>query len=387
MPDTDGKLDLEECEGRRRARRSRGYLWSSLLWLGFPIADLANTHPSALTATLSGIGLATFVVVYLGVGDGRIGSGSEQAAMLALAGLAVDASLLTTLASPSMSSLFIFIAACGGLSLPGFKAGAVVLACTALCAATTALGGGSAAEIVALTPSTLGVGGLMVALGQTITANEELRRARADLARLAVAEERLRFGRDLHDLLGHSLSVIAVKAQLARRLMPDRSEEAAEHLDDLQTVARQALAEVREAVSGYRLPTLAGELAGARMALEAAGIEAVVGTPSASAASGLSPDAEALLAWTVREGTTNVIRHSAARRCTIVVAPAEAGTSVEVRDDGAGANGSAPAGHGLVGLRERAERIDGRLDAGAAPGGGFRLRVSVPGGAREPAVV
>ena len=105
--------------------------------------------------------------------------------------------------------------------------------------------------------------------------NQELQEARAELALSAVARERERFARDLHDLLGHSLSVIALKAELAGRLLPERPEQAAREVGEVEDVARAALVEVRQAVSGYRRPTLEGELTGARMALSAAGIEAV----------------------------------------------------------------------------------------------------------------
>jgi two-component system, NarL family, sensor histidine kinase DesK len=214
-----------------------------------------------------------------------------------------------------------------------------------------------------------------VAFGRLIVANLELRAARAELAQRAVAEERERFSRDLHDLLGHSLSVIALKAELADRTLPDHPERAEREVRQIQSVAREALAEVRQTVSGYRLPTLEGELAGARMALEAAGIEADL----ASERIALPPEAEAVLAWTVREGTTNVIRHSNARHASIRILPGLVAASAEVVDDGRGANGGPPdGGHGLAGLRERAERLGGEVDAGTGAAGGFRLRVSVP---------
>jgi two-component system sensor histidine kinase DesK len=196
------------------------------------------------------------------------------------------------------------------------------------------------------------------------------------VARLAVAEERERFARDLHDLLGHSLSVIALKAELAGRLLPHQPQQAADHVAELESVAREALAEVREAVSGYRQPTLAGELAGARMALEAAGIETRVRTPAAE----LPPDVEAVLAWAVREGTTNVIRHSGAQRCTIALAGGRdgSGASLEISDDGRGADGDGGNGNGLAGLRERAALLAGHVETGRRRDGGFRLRVTVP---------
>jgi two-component system sensor histidine kinase DesK len=216
---------------------------------------------------------------------------------------------------------------------------------------------------------------LMLLVRDLRTRNEELSEARAELAELAVARERERFARDLHDLLGHSLSVIAIKAELAGRLLPAQPERAAGEVRDVERVARQALADVREAVSGYRQPTLQGELAGARMALAAAGIEAEVHAGETA----IGAEAEAVLAWAIREGATNVIRHSAARRCELRVTADGARATVEVIDDGRGPNGAAPGGQGLSGLRERVAAVQGSLAAGPQAGGsGYRLRVEVP---------
>jgi two-component system sensor histidine kinase DesK len=179
-------------------------------------------------------------------------------------------------------------------------------------------------------------------------------------------------------------------------MLGDGPREAAKEVAELEQVARTALGEVREAVSGYRQPTLAVELAGARMALSAAGIEAEVheaGVP-------LDPAVEAVLAWAVREGATNVIRHSAAHHCTLRVTATLADAGVEVIDDGAGNVNGGPTngvrvgnpigagngvlvgnragGHGLAGLAERARLLNGTLEAGALAGGGYRLAVSVP---------
>ena len=140
-------------------------------------------------------------------------------------------------------------------------------------------------------------------------------------------------------------------------------------------MARQALSEVRDAVSGYRQPTLDRELAGALMALSAAGIEAEIRPSDAT----LAPDIEAVLAWAVREGATNVIRHSGAHHCTVSVTAGLTEASVEVIDDGGTvASENATAGNGLTGLGERAEVLGGRVEAGPLPAGGFRLLVVVP---------
>ena len=170
---------------------------------------------------------------------------------------------------------------------------------------------------------------------------------------MAVAQERERFARDLHDLLGHSLSVITLKAELAGRMLTDRPRDAAREVAELEQVARTALGEVREAVSGYRQPTLDGELAGARMALSAAGIEADV----EQARVPLDPAVEAVLAWAVREGATNVIRHSGAQHCTLRITASLTDAGVEVIDDGVRARSASTADGGARhrgGLAERA---------------------------------
>jgi two-component system, NarL family, sensor histidine kinase DesK len=211
---------------------------------------------------------------------------------------------------------------------------------------------------------------------------DKLRETRAELARMAVADERLRIARDLHDLLGHSLSLITLKAELAGRVIEADPDRAAREIAELETVARRSLGEVRAAVTSYRQPSLAAELAAARQMLTAAGMECQV---HAAASAGLPPAADALLAWTVREGVTNVVRHSGARHVTITVAAADGEASAEVADDGvgpcwdAGPGQGEHGGSGLAGLSERARSAGAEISAGEGPDGkGFRLLVRVP---------
>jgi two-component system, NarL family, sensor histidine kinase DesK len=251
-------------------------------------------------------------------------------------------------------------------------------------AATMATGVGSGdwsdGLVVGMTVATISL--TLFALARLGRANRELQAARRELADLAVAEERTRIARDLHDTLGHSLSVIALKSELARRVLPDDPERAAAEIGDVERVAREALASVRDTVSGYRQPTLAMELAGARAALTAAGIDGDV----EPAPEGLPLDVDAVLGWAVREGVTNVLRHSDAARANIRVIVDDGIRGVEVEDDGPGVSGAplgavpdrARAGTGLEGLRERAASVGGSLEAGPRADGGFRLRVSVP---------
>lgn len=214
----------------------------------------------------------------------------------------------------------------------------------------------------------------------------QLRTAREELARRAVEEERLRFSRDLHDLLGHTLSVIVVKSEAARRLAAGDVAAAQAQLNDIEAVGRQALTEIREAVTGYRQGTLRDELDRAESALRAAGIEPVVrrsGPP-------LVPQTEALLGWVVREAVTNVVRHSGAARCEIVVA-GSGGERVRltVTDDGGGGGGGEQAvpmravgGTGLKGLTERLATAGGTLTAGRGPREGFVVTAELPVEAR-----
>ncbi|GAA1591601.1 sensor histidine kinase [Kribbella hippodromi] len=196
----------------------------------------------------------------------------------------------------------------------------------------------------------------------------ELSAARKDMAELAVQEERNRFARDLHDILGHSLTVITVKAELAGKLIEANPGRAAAEVADVESLARAALADVRAAVAGYRELSLAGELVSARAALQAAAIKADLPTTVDEV-----PEANReLFAWVVREGITNVVRHSGAKRCTIRITA----TQIEVLDDGKGPTpGGGASGHGLIGLRERADAAGASLQVGQNSGGGFRLAV------------
>jgi two-component system sensor histidine kinase DesK len=213
----------------------------------------------------------------------------------------------------------------------------------------------------------------------------ELRRTRAELARVAVAEERERFSRDLHDLLGHTLSVMVVKAQAVRRLVATDPDAAAEHAADIERVGRTALLDVRQAVDAMRAPTLPEELLGARDALEAAGIAATIDADNAD----LPQDADAVLAWALREGVTNVLRHSGADSCSIAVSRHGDHTELVVVDNGVGnptppAEGSAARAGGLDGLRDRLRAAGGQVET-SSTGTGFRLVASVPSrqGARQ----
>lgn len=367
-------------------------MWG-LLWLALPAVDLASSDAGAWEWVLAGAGLIAFSGLFLHVVM------TQRPPLVPLAAMAAISVTLTLGAIDSFALMFVYVASAAAVRLSGRDSVLAVGGLTAVAAATLALTDPESALFWAITGTVLGTGTLWLLIGGILRSNAELREARAELAELAVAEERLRFARDMHDLLGHDLSLIALKAELAGKLLPARADDAAAEVADIRSLSRSALTQVREAVGGYRRPTLGAELAGARVALEAAGIELRVDGPGEA----LDPEVESVLAWAVREGATNVIRHSGARRAEIRVTAGASGAELEIADDGCAAAGSSQsrkadagggrepgsnggleaAGHGLAGLIERAHALGGTVEAAPGSGGGFRLRVSVPGREHE----
>jgi two-component system sensor histidine kinase DesK len=208
-------------------------------------------------------------------------------------------------------------------------------------------------------------------------ANQALSHARTEVARLAAENERNRIARDLHDLLGHSLTTITVKAGLARRLSATDPERSVAEIAEVEELSRRSLADVRAAVTGYRGVTLAGELAAGRELLRAASIEADL--PRATDV--VEPAYQSLFGWVVREGLTNVVRHAQATVCTVSLGR----HCLDIVDNGvAGAAAAADGpsgctgGSGLSGLRERVEAAGGSIEAGARSPSGWRLHAEVP---------
>lgn len=203
----------------------------------------------------------------------------------------------------------------------------------------------------------------------------ELDRSRAISTQLAVAEERLRFSRDLHDTLGRNLSLVAVQSELAARLAERGDESAAEQMLAVQRIAHESLREMRAVVDAYRSTDLSSELAGAQSVLRSAGINCrVIGDGS-----GLPDATQVALAWVVREATTNVIHHSDATSCKIELA-ADGTQSVVLRmeNDGARSGRNLNPGNGLTGLRERLAEVGGTLTAEPRPDGRFLLQAELP---------
>jgi two-component system sensor histidine kinase DesK len=355
---------------------------SLVFFVGPAVAALGDLHGGRLIA--SAVLSAVFVTAYWRVMVGgwrivdRTADDETHAVPLVLALAALAAALVAVGGGDGWSGAWCFVGAATRLRIERRYALPALIALSAVAAATAGLDAHDGGAAVSLFLVTLGVGMLTAGFRRLRVVSRQLNAARDEIGRLAVADERLRFARDLHDLLGHSLSVVALKSELASRLIEEHPDQAAEHIRDIEAVSRRALSEVREAVAGYRRPVLSAELAGARSTLAAAGIDVEAGPAPAVE---LPPDAEAVLAWAVREGATNVLRHADARRVRISVAVNRHDAALELVDDGCGARraeGPAADGTGLAGLAERVARVRGRMDAAPAAEGGFRLAVTVP---------
>ena len=207
---------------------------------------------------------------------------------------------------------------------------------------------------------------------QRARSNQALRLSQEEVRRLAQVAERERIGRDLHDLLGHSLSVIALKAELAGKLFSRDAAASAREIADVERIARESLGQVRRAVAGMRALGLRAELANARLALAAVQVDFDYRADDLK----LHPEIETVLALALREAATNVIRHANARRCRAELGRADDEVTLVVHDDGNGA--VRDAGNGLAGMRERVEALGGSLTIESAAGQGTRLSIRVP---------
>ncbi|MEV0558207.1 sensor histidine kinase [Streptomyces sp. NPDC050597] len=257
--------------------------------------------------------------------------------------------------------------------LAGFTAGAGV---------TSFLVGMPAYSVPALMAGVLLLGGFLCLASLfsvwLLKAVLELDVARETRTRLAVAEERLRFGRDLHDVMGRNLAVIALKSELAVQLARRERPEAVEQMIEVQRIARESQKEVREVVRGYREVDLGVELLGAQGVLTAAGVECTV----TGSASELPSAVQSALGWVVREATTNVLRHGDAGHCRVSLGVEGTRVVLTVENDGVERDRvpSTPTskGSGLAGLRERLSAVDGTLEAGPVDGDRFRVVAEVP---------
>ncbi len=285
----------------------------------------------------------------------------------------------TTAAAATFSTVMVFGAGATAVALRGWRrVFAMVVAIAVTAGLMYLLIGLPWLSALVVTPLVFLVGGFFAFTYSfsvwLVSAVYELDEARETRARLAVAEERLRFGRDLHDVMGRNLAVIALKSELAVQLAQRERPEAVTQMVEVQRLAHEAQREVREVVRGYREADLGSELAGAQGVLTAAGIDCAVTGP----VTGYPAPVQSALGWVVREAATNVLRHGDARRCVMELRVREGRVVLTVENDGAPQSGGPGRGAGLVGLRERLAEIGGTLRAGPAGEGRFLLTAEVP---------
>lgn len=352
------------------------------IWLFYLLSPLSQAwaHRHEASGVVGIVATLVFAIAYLAVFTTlrmrRMGTplhapvSAPVGALMVLALVAIGVVMCFSIGQKGTAAAVYVCVSCV-ICLPArWMAGAVLAVALGTFAATVYVPGWSQDDgiLFGCLAATLAVWGIT----QAISRNLEMLAVREENAQLALSDERNRFARDLHDILGHSLTVITVKAELADRLFEADPQRARTEVRDLERLSRDALADVRRAVEGYRELTLPGELSRARSALEAAEIEADVPNSTDE----VPGELRELFAWTVREGITNVIRHSGARRCRVRLAANE----VEIVDDGNGPTTQAApdsAGHGLLGLRERASSLGGTVITRTLDPG-FSLKVLVP---------
>ena len=368
--------------------RIGGILFTGV-WLTYligAVADLVTWHYGALYVAGGLAILAVFCTVYLILVPSW--PWSPRHAMPGLGLLAALAVIFCLFyGQVGAAGLWIFLSSASGVLVADRRraVGAVVacIACYCVFAATTHTH--SENFLNNLLPVVF-IGFAMIGLRQHFALTAELRRAREEVEQLAANEERLRLARDMHDLTGQSLSMITLKSELAARLLsrlpasPGR-DRVHDEIQQVAAVSRQTLKDIREAISGYRRPTLAVEVITARSALASAGI-AAHDDPALTLLSGtFDPGAEAALAWCLREAVTNVVRHSGAANCRLSLGRRGESLALTVRDDGSGhlCHPQAP-GSGLRGMSERLSAVGGSLELRLDEDPGFCLSAMVPAG-------
>ncbi|WP_292860496.1 sensor histidine kinase [Microbacterium sp.] len=342
----------------------------SLLWLVTVAPDVV-TQSSGVLATVAGI-LLVIVFALAFLASAPLAWTLPRHLRLAPAGILLALSFtLFPWIGWGVRGIWTYVGVAIGMAvMPILVTWAALLGLGALAVLAGVLTEGWDENVFWIPAIIVSISAMMAAFARNLAAMNELRATRDRMAQLAVERERSRVARDIHDILGHSLTVITVKAELAGRLVDADPARARTEIGDVEQLARGALADVRSTVAGYRGVSVAGELVAARAALEAAGI-----TPDLPGSiDAVAPAQRELAGWVVREGVTNVVRHAAASVCRVRLDAAE----IAIDDDGMGpvvAAADTSGGNGLAGLRERVEAAGGVLSVGRSDLGGFRLRV------------
>ncbi len=391
----------EQRTGVRRPRRGRRATWQEdaecgarvswsnvafasvwLVFLASPAVAIVSGDAPFATKAFGAAGLLAFVALY--VTSWAIPRPVRALSWNASALAWVAVLVLCLLAMAPAAGPYVFAAAPFLMAVLTFRLpvrAAIVGALTVATAVLALVYGRYPQQLVWVLPMMLTCTVIFVIMRST---GEHEERSRAIAHELDLSRQREEFARDVHDVLGHSLTVVAVKTELARRLLDRDPERARAELDDVLALTRESLAEVRSTVGRLRSPVWASQLASARTALEAAGIEAAL--PSDPTV--VPQHQQEVFAWCLREAVTNVVRHSGATRCAVTTEPGR----LVITDDGVGLAPGTPEGNGLRGLRERVTALGGEMtvtQAALAPvaqdrlstdrsGPGVRIEVVLP---------
>jgi two-component system, NarL family, sensor histidine kinase DesK len=348
--------------------RDKEHGWSPLLWvlyLGFFFIQPIFDHVSLKLWLLDTLGAVLFLLLYFG-----LFALVNPRALAHIAGI-VLLGLLFQPFNGGACTFFIFAAAmlpfCVKSQAAAF-AGLLVIGAIGAIEGLLLHIGGWQLFYSTLFPAIIGAGNTFFAERNRM--NRRLRKADEEIEHLAKLAERERIARDLHDVLGHTLSVIILKSELAGKLMDRDPQRAGNEIREVEQISRQALSEVRDAIRGYRSQGLAAELAQAKSTLETAGVAVNYETVKIA----LPALHESVLSMAVREAVTNVVRHAQARTCSLILGQQNGSCCLEIKDDGRGS--SQNEGNGLRGMRERVEMLGGALHRESQ--GGTRLTITLP---------
>jgi len=341
------------------------YIW--LVWLSFFVVDPALHRPSISKWTLTLVVSFVFLALYF---RGYWLKG-QRGLLWIIAGIA----LLGVVCTPwnwGATGFFVYAAAfagfCGGTEL----AVAILIVLEAILSIVMWACHLPLDFWISMSFLIAAIGAMNIQHAKRIAAHCRLLVAQEEIEHLAKTAERERIARDLHDVLGHTLSVIILKSELASRLADKDATRAIQEIRDVERISREALAEVRSALKGYRAAGLNAEIAQARATLETAGIK--VQASAALAAQELGSAQEGVLALVVREAVTNILRHSQATECDLRLMQADGVFTLEIADNGCGGNGAE--GQGIKGMRQRVEMLGGSLQRKTTPG--TTLTITLP---------
>lgn len=367
-----------DVQARRSAGRGSGrslgiLAWAWLVYLGFPMWSLLTEPFSPLRVALGLSALAAYVGLYLWYWKNPLNRPLWHLVLFVGGTLAMGLILGVDLKQPYEASLAVYAApalALAGSDLVFYVGMAIVLAI--VLAVDLAAGGGAGLLLSTLVPQ------LPVALGtrairRFMAVQSRLSLAEEEIQSLAAANERLRIGRDLHDVLGHTLSAMAFRADLAAVQADGVAKDSAAEMRRVAQMAREALTDVRAVVTGYRQMDLVSEWATGRQLLESSGVSCEGDHLPVD----LPAHVDRTFAFVLRETLTNILRHSRASRCHVAFESLNEGWTMTVSDDGKGAAGSGQ-GNGLKGLKDRAEAAGGQLLVTSEPGRGFTVEVHLP---------